>query len=271
MTVASKRTMLITGASAGIGAALAREYAGRGWNLIVTARRTDRLEALKAEIETVFSVNVDCVTADLMANGAVDMMLAEIKGKGLTVDGLINNAGYGHPGVFLDSSWEEHDKFNTLMVDVVVEATRKLLPGMVDRGFGRVMNVASLAGHLPGSKGHTLYAAVKAYLLKFSQSLNVEMEETGVHVSALCPGFVITEFHDVNGTRDGINQLPNYMTMSAAECARLAADALEANKDVFIPGKVNRTIARLGRFLPQSRVKAMLRKRSESYRNTGEN
>lgn len=271
MTDVSKKTMLITGASAGIGAALAREYAGRGWNLIVTARRTERLEALKTEIEGVFEVSVDCVTADLMADGAVDMMLAEIKGKGLTVDGLINNAGYGHPGLFLDSTWEEHDKFNRLMVDVVVEATRKLLPGMVDRGFGRVMNVASLAGHLPGSKGHTLYAAVKAYLLKFSQSLNVEMESTGVHVSALCPGFVITEFHDVNGTREGINQLPSYMTMSAAECARLAADALEANKDVFIPGKVNRTIARLGRFLPQSRVKAMLRKRSESYRNTGEN
>lgn len=271
MTDASNKTMLITGASAGIGAALAREYAGRGWNLIVTARRTERLEALKTEIEGVFEVSVDCVTADLMADGAVDMMLAEIKGKGLTVDGLINNAGYGHPGLFLESSWEDHDKFNRLMVDVVVEATRKLLPGMVDRGFGRVMNVASLAGHLPGSKGHTLYAAVKAYLLKFSQSLNMEMEGTGVHVSALCPGFVITEFHDVNGTREGINQLPSYMTMSAAECARLAADALEANKDVFIPGKVNRTIARLGRFLPQSRVKAMLRKRSESYRNTGEN
>jgi short-subunit dehydrogenase len=271
MTDASNRTMLITGASAGIGAALAREYAGRGWNLIVTARRTERLEALKTEIEGVFAVSVDCVTADLMADGAVDMMLAEIKGKGLTVDGLINNAGYGHPGLFLESSWAEHDKFNTLMVDVVVEATRKLVPGMVERGFGRVMNVASLAGHLPGSRGHTLYAAVKAYLLKFSQSLNVELENTGVHVSALCPGFVITEFHDVNGTREGINQLPSYMTMSAPECARLAAEALEANKDVFIPGKVNRTIARLGRFLPQSRVKAMLRKRSESYRNTGEN
>lgn len=270
MTDVSQKTMLITGASAGIGAALAREYAGRGWNLIITARRTERLDALKTEIESMFSVRVDCVTADLMADGAVDMMLAEIKGKGLTVDGLINNAGYGHPGVFLDSSWEEHDKFNRLMVDVVVEATRKLLPGMVDRGFGRVMSVASLAGHMPGSRGHTLYAAVKAYLIKFSQSLNAELEDTGVHVSALCPGFVITEFHDVNGTREGINQLPNYMTMSAAECARLAADALEENKDVFIAGKVNRTIARLARYLPQSRVKAMLRKRSESYRNTGD-
>lgn len=266
----NRRTMLITGASAGIGAALAREYASRGWDLIVTARRTDRLEALKSEIEGEYGNTVSVVTADLMEDGAVDSLLAEIKKKGLTVDGLINNAGYGHPGLFLDSTWSEHDRFNRLMVGVVVEATHKLLPEMVDRGFGRIMNVASLAGHMPGSRGHTLYAAVKAYLLKFSQSLNVELDGTGVKVSALCPGFTITEFHDVNGTRDGINQLPNYMVMSAERCAKEGADALEDNIDVFIPGKVNRTIARLGRFLPQKRVKAMMLKRSEGYRNTGD-
>lgn len=267
----SGRTMLITGASAGIGAALAREYAGRGWNLIVTARRTERLEALKSEIEASHNVSVAVVTADLMADGAVDGMLADIAAQGLTVDGLINNAGYGHPGLFLDSTWEEHDRFNRLMLDVVVEATHKLLPGMVERGFGRIMNVASLAGHMPGSRGHTLYAAVKAYLIKFSQSLNLELDGSGVYVSALCPGFTITEFHDVNGTREGINQLPKYMIMSAEDCARLGADALEKNVDVFIPGKVNRTIARLGRFLPQQMVRKMMLKRSQEFRNMGEN
>ncbi|GLQ20898.1 SDR family NAD(P)-dependent oxidoreductase [Algimonas porphyrae] len=264
------RTMLITGASAGIGAALAREYASRGWNLILTARRTDRLEALKTEIEAGHDVSVDHVSADLMADGAVDEILADIAAKGLVIDGLINNAGYGHPGMFLDSSWEEHDLFNRLMVGVVVEATRKVLPGMVERGFGRTMHVASLAGHMPGSRGHTLYAAVKAYLVKFAQSLNLELDGTGVHVSALCPGFTITEFHDVNGTREGINQLPDYMKMSAEDCARLGADALEDNVDVFIPGKVNRTIARLGRFLPQSRVKKMMAERSAKFRNSGD-
>lgn len=266
----STRTMLITGASAGIGAALAREYASRGWNLILTARRTDRLEAMKVEIEAAHEVQVYHVTADLMAAGAVDSILAEIRGKGLTIDGLINNAGYGHPGLFMDSSWDDHDRFNTLMVDVVVEATHKVLPGMIERGYGRIMHVASLAGHMPGSRGHTLYAAVKAYLIKFAQSLNLELDDTGVHVSALCPGFTITEFHDVNGTREGINQLPDYMVMSAEDCARLGADALEANVDVFIPGKVNRTIARLGRFLPQKRVKRMMAARSAKFRNSGD-
>jgi hypothetical protein len=262
------RTMLITGASAGIGAALAREYAGRNWNLVITARRTDRLEALKTEIEAAHGVTVTCLTADLMEEGAVDRLLQDIEKKNIIIDGLINNAGYGHTGTFLDSRWDEHDRFNRLMVDVVVEATRKLLPGMVDRGYGRIMHVASLAGHMPGSRGHTLYAAVKAYLIKFAESLSAELDGTGVQVSALCPGFTITEFHDVNGTREGINQLPSYMVMSAEECARLGADALEDNQDVFIPGKVNRTIARLGRFLPRARVKAMMLKRSNSYRNT---
>ena len=264
------RTMLITGASAGIGAALAREYANRGWNLILTARRTERLTAMSKEISEQYGVKVDHVTADLMVPGAVDAILAEITSKGLTVDGLINNAGYGHPGLFLESPWEEHERFNRLMVGVVVEATHKVLPGMVERGFGRIMHVASLAGHMPGSRGHTLYAAVKAYLIKFSESLNAEMGQNGVHVSALCPGFTITEFHDVNGTREGINALPSYMKMSAENCARLGADALERNEDVFISGKVNRFIARLGRFMPRERVKKMMLKRSEGYRNTGQ-
>ena len=97
---------------------------------------------------------------------------------------------------------------------------------------------------------HTLYAAVKAFLIKFSESLNAEMKGKGVHVSALCPGFVLTEFHDVNGTRDGVSQLPNFMVMQADKCARLAADALEADKDVFISGRINRMLARLNRFMP---------------------
>jgi short-subunit dehydrogenase len=124
---------------------------------------------------------------------------------------------------------------------------------------------------MPGSKGHTLYAAVKAYLIKFSESLHAELSGTGVHVSALCPGFTITEFHDVNGTREGINQLPGFMKMDADECAEMAAEALERNVDVFISGRVNRGLAWLNRILPRAAGKAMMARGSGSYRNTGEN
>lgn len=262
--MSTKRTMLITGASAGIGAALAREYAGRGWNLVLTARRKDRLEALAEDLKTAHGTQCTIIAADLFSETAVPDLMHALNG--LPMDGLINNAGYGHPGTFLTSDWEAHRKFNHLMTVVPVELTRALLPGMVERGFGRIMQVASLAGHMPGSKGHTLYAAVKAYLIKFSESLNAEMQGKGVHVSALCPGFVLTEFHDVNGTREGINQLPGFMVMKADVCASLAADALEANKAVFISGKVNRMIARLNRWMPWL-GRAFMNRSSSRYRN----
>ena len=255
--------MLITGASAGLGAALAREYAGRGWNLILVARRAARLEALAAELKSEHDADSRVIAADLFSETAVPDLMSALNGA--QVDGLINNAGYGHPGIFLASNWEDHRRFNHLMSVVPAELTRALLPAMAERGFGRIMQVASLAGHMPGSKGHTLYAAVKAYLIKFSESLHAETLDSGVHVSALCPGFVLTEFHDVNGTREGMNKLPGFMVMNADLCARLGADALEANKAVFISGRVNRLIARLNRWMPWLGYWVM-RTRSEKYR-----
>lgn len=243
-----KHRILITGASAGLGAALAREYASRGWNLVLVARREERLTALAQDLKSTHGTDSKIIAADLFSETAVPDLISALDG--LQIDGLINNAGYGHPGTYLSSPWEDHRKFNHLMTVVPIELTHALLPQMVERGFGRIMQVASLAGHLPGSKGHTLYAAVKAFLIKFSESLNAEMKGKGVHVSALCPGFVLTEFHDVNGTRDGVSQLPNFMVMQADKCARLAADALEADKDVFISGRINRMLARLNRFMP---------------------
>lgn len=260
----TKHTMLITGASAGIGTALAHEYAARGWNLVLTARREDRLLALAEELTVAHGTACTVIAADLFSETAVPDMMAALDGQ--QIDGVINNAGYGHPGTYLSSDWDDHRRFNHLMTVVPAELTRALLPAMVERGFGRVMQVASLAGHMPGSKGHTLYAAVKAYLIKFSESLNAEMQGTGVNVSALCPGFVLTEFHDVNGTREGINKLPGFMVMKANVCAKLAADALEDNKAVFISGKVNRMLARLNRWMPWLGRKIM-NSGASSYRN----
>ena len=257
--------MLITGASAGLGAALAREYAERGWDLILLARREDRLTALAAELNAAHATQSRVIVSDLFSETAVPDLISDLGD--MQIDGLINNAGYGHPGTFLASDWDDHRRFNHLMSVIPVELTRALLPGMVERGFGRVMQVASLAGHMPGSKGHTLYAAVKSYLIKFSESLNAEMQGTGVHVSALCPGFVLTEFHDVNGTREGINSLPGFMVMDADVCAKLAAAALDANKAVFISGRINRFLARLNRWAPWLGRKVM-NSGSGRYRKT---
>lgn len=258
--------MLVTGASSGLGAAFAREYAARDWDVVLVARRLDRLKALGAEIEEAYGVKTYAIKADLYDAKAVPKLMSAIKARGLKIDGLINNAGFGHPGVYLESPWEDHAKFLHLMAIVPSELARALAPDMVKRGFGRIMNVASLAGHLPGSRGHTLYSAVKSYLIKFSQSLNMELDDTGVHVSAFCPGFVYTEFHDVNGTREAINRLPDYMIMDADECAEMAADALEANKAVYISGRVNRGIAVLARLLPMEMAQSLMAKNSEKFR-----
>jgi len=260
--------MLITGASAGIGAALAREYAKRGWDLVLVARRTERLDALGAELSEAHGITTHSLTADLFEVEAVPKLMAAIKTKNLRIDGVINNAGYGHPGLYLDSDWEAHARFNHLMVSVPCELTHALLPDMIARGFGRVMNIASLAGHMPGSRGHTLYAASKSYLMKFSESLNLEMDGTGVFVSALCPGFTYTEFHDVNGTREAMNKLPSYMMMDADKCAALGADALERNRAVYISGRVNKFLALLARWLPSSVTQSLMARNSDKFRKT---
>ncbi len=262
----NKPICLITGASAGIGAALAREYASHGWDLILTARRNAPMEALASELKAEFGTVSHIFTSDLFQLGAVDELLGKINAAGLQIDGLVNNAGYGHPDQYLESPWEAHARFIQLMMTVPSELAYKCAGDMRARGFGRIMNVASLAGHLPGSRGHTLYAGVKSYLIKFSQSLWMELEGSGVHVTALCPGFVYTEFHDVNGTREAMNKLPSYMMMDADKCAAIAFNACEDNQTIIIPGRINKFIALLGRALPTKTAQNLMAKNSNKFR-----
>lgn len=266
MTDKTKKICLVTGASAGIGKAIAREYASRGWDLALVARREAPMVELATALQKEFGTQSHVFLCDLFEEGAVPALMGRIDAKGLSISGLVNNAGYGHPGKYVDSTWDAHDRFLRLMLTVPSELAHHVLPNMIEAGYGRIINVASLAGHLPGSKGHTLYAAVKSYLIKFSQSLNSECEGTSVHISALCPGFTYSEFHDVNGTRDAMNRLPDYMWMEAEECAELGVEACERNKAVFIPGGVNRGIALLARLLPESVAQSLMRKNSEKFR-----
>src|SRR3954467_9754021 len=189
------RWALVTGASAGIGAAFARELAARGCNLVLTARRTERLESLANELSARHGTRSECIAADLADATAPGALCDEIQRRGIAIDILINNAGYGLPGHFTKPAWQAHADFIQVMMTAPCELVYKLLPGMQQRGFGRIANIASLAGHIPGSAGHTLYGASKAFLIKFSQSLALENTSTGVHVCAVCPGFTYSEFH----------------------------------------------------------------------------
>ena len=169
-----RRLALVTGASAGIGAAFARIFASHGYDVALTARRTERLETLAEEIRLRYGVETLTVAADLAKPGAVATILEHLAANGREVDALVNNAGYGLPGAYSETRWEDQAAFLQVMVTAPCELAHKVLPGMVERRFGRIVNVASLAGLVPGSAGHTLYGASKAFLVRFSQSLHLE-------------------------------------------------------------------------------------------------
>ncbi len=256
---------LITGASSGIGAAIAREYARRGVPLILTARRTERLEALAAELRP--RVEVVVLAADLADSAAPAALHAQIVERGLHVSHLVNNAGYGVPGRYLSAEWKIHADFLQVMVVAVSELTYRFLPAMEAAGYGRILNVASLAGLAPASPGHTLYGAAKSFMIRFSETLALEVAERGVHVCALCPGFTYTEFHDVNGMRERVSKLPKLLWLDADSVARLGVEAVDAGRMRVVTGGANRVIAALSKYLPDRLARALVASRSDEFRN----
>ena len=259
----TRRLALITGASAGIGEAFAKLYAKRGCDLALVARREDKLHELADTLELRTGAKSLVIPTDLSDPKAVDHILSKIASEGHVVDVLVNNAGYGFPDEYADSSWQDQADFLQVMLTAPCELTHKVLPGMLERRWGRIVNVSSLAGFGPGAKGHTLYAAVKAALIKFSQSLNVECEDTGVHVTAVCPGFTYSEFHDVNGTRDQMNKLPDYMWQSAEEVALTGFEASVNNRAIIVTGGVNKGLAALTKVLPDSLSLLIMKQRGD--------
>ncbi len=246
-----RKLALVTGASAGIGAAFARIYASHGYDVALTARRGDRLDTLAEEIRHRYGVETLSVVADLAEVEAPGQILDYLTAHGRAVDALVNNAGYGLTGTYAETSWKDQGAFIQVMMTAPSELVHRVLGGMRDRRFGRIINVASLAGLLPGSGGHTLYGAAKGYLVKFSQSLHVENAAEGVHVTALCPGFTYTEFHDVNGTRARVSgAMPAWMWLGADEVAATGFEAVEANRAICVPGAPNKAIAALVKAIP---------------------
>lgn len=263
-----RRTALITGASAGIGAAFAHVFARHGFDLVLTARRLDRLEALAEQIRAGQNVTVRVVREDLADPAAPGRLRDGLVNAGVTIDALVNNAGYGVAGRYLASPWERHAAFLQVMVTAVAELTHHFVGPMVERRYGRIINVASLAGLVPATPGHTLYAPAKALLIKFSQALALEVRDHDVHVTALCPGFTFTEFHDVLGTRDIVRQLPRWMWMDADAVALQGFDAVMAGRPVCVTGRVNRTIAFLTRHLPDGVLHRIVQRQGRKYRRT---
>jgi len=243
---------LVTGASAGIGLALAEQLAAAGANLVLTARRADRLEALAAKLRNGYGIQVRAITADLVDPTAPQQLLSGTEDSGLAIDILINNAGFGYYGRFAsgDATWQRH------MVDLncgaVVHLTRLFLPKMVERRRGYVMIVASTAAYQPVAFMAT-YAATKVFDRFLAEALAHEVAEYGVKVSALCPGPTESEFHEVAGARSQIGR----GRQSAADVARIGLEAMVAGKPWVIPYTAGKALVFLQRLMPRRMVSGM--------------
>ncbi len=264
----SNKTALITGASAGIGACFARQLAAEKTNLILVARRRERLDGLATELSKAHNVKVDVIVADLADPAAPDKIMDQLRARHLQVDILINNAGFGLGGDYIDHNWQTQRDFIELMVTSYAALTHHCLGDMVERGYGRIIQVASVAGLVPGSRGHTLYGASKAFLVSFAQSLSAEYRDKGVQTTALCPGFTYTEFHDVNGTRERLNQLPWIMMLQPEPIVKGALRAVDHNHVVYVPDLIYKTIVWLSNALPAFMVNALMIRNSSKFRDT---
>jgi hypothetical protein len=236
-------TALITGASSGIGATFAQKLAADGYALVLVARRADRLELLAAELRQRHAIPVETISADLTVADDVERVagrLAELP----DLDLLVNNAGFGVEGRFAQADLDPQLEMIRLHVLASVRLTHAALPGMIARGRGGVINVASLAGFmaLPGA---AQYCATKGYLITFSRALALELRGAGVRVQALCPGLTHTEFH-ASQRGGSTGQMPEFMWMSSDAVVEASLRGLAAGQVICIPGWGNRILKLLG-------------------------
>lgn len=238
---------LITGASAGLGVEFARQCAKRGDEVVLVARRTDRLQELAAEIG-----NAHVIAADLTEDGAPTKVVAETIARGMWVRTLINNAGFGLRGRFDELPLARQLEMIDLNIRALTNLSFVVINDMVLKGGGSILNVASTAAFQPGPK-MAVYFATKAFVLSFTEALHEEWKDCGIKVSALCPGPTRTEFGEVAGIRT-LGQFDR-LAMNAEPVVRAGLEGLEANRAVIIPGAANKAGAWSTRLAPRSVVR----------------
>ena len=243
-------TALVTGASSGIGADVARSLARRGHGTVLVARRTERLEELAEELRARHHVRAETLACDLGDAVARERLIEQIDELGLTVEVLVNNAGFGSGGLFQRLDQERELEMVRLNVETVVALCGEYVPLMAARGRGAVLNVASTAAFQPLPRQAT-YAATKAFVLSFTDGLHADLTGTGVTATSLCPGPVKTEFADTAGIADEASGLPELFWTECDYVAEEAVKGLERGKRVVVPGRFNQAGAFGGQHAPR--------------------
>ena len=241
---------LVTGASAGLGTDFARQLSADGARVVLVARRKDRIEALAAELG-----NARAVALDLSEMDAAERLMADVAGHGEHVDLLVNNAGFGLAGRFAELDGGRLRQMIDLNCGVLTDLSHAVLPAMIERRRGGILNVASTAAFQAGP-GMAVYFATKAYVLSFTEALHEEVRSRGIHVTALCPGPVATEFAEVAGF--GKAQAFNKLGAGSAEVVAAGLAGLDRNQAIVVPGLANKVGAQSHRFLPRAFIRRVI-------------
>ena len=256
---------LVTGASAGIGEAFAHALAARGCHLALVARRVDRLEALARQLSDAHGVEAFAIPADLAELGAAEAVLEQARARGREVEVLVNNAGFSIAQSFAAVPWSRQQAFLMTLVVNACGLAHGVIPPMVARGRGRIINIASLAGFAPGVAGHTLYPGAKSLMISFTEALDAEYRADGLRITAVCPGFTRTEFASANGTDAVMAQAPRRLFQTPEQVVDAALAANDHGRVVVVPGLHNQIAATLMQYLPHGLVRGLLMRASARY------
>ena len=251
----TKNYALITGSTAGIGLDIAQELASRGHNILLTARREDRLKAIAEKLTLDHGVHADFIAADLSEPSAPGKIFNFCDSNQYSVNILVNNAGYSINKKFHETGEEEEEKFLRVLGTGVIALTKRFIPGMLNQQSGKIMLVSSLAAFAPPATGWgALYGPVKTFVNRFGDALNLNYRSHGITSTNVCPGFTVTEFHTASGMQDAMDQVPSFMKKDSKTVAKGAVDAMMKGKSVWVPGLLNKAIAFLCNTLPTSLV-----------------
>ena len=252
--VLNGKTALITGASSGLGADFARQLAAYGCNLILVARRAERLQELRTEISAAYAVSIGYQAMNLVTPDAPQRLYEQIQGSGQRVDVLVNNAGYGLYGQLWNQPWEQLHAMLELDMVVLTHLTRLFAAEMVARRFGYILQVASTGAFQP-TPTYAAYAAAKSYVLNFGEALHYELRQTGVTCTVLCPGSTRTEFFEIAG--HAVTSYERATMMDSATVARIGLNAMLRGRSSVVPGWLNAVFALGSHLLPRQVLAAM--------------